>query len=263
MAYRGYVRVSTDEQRQGLRAQQDAIQATADHLAGHENAEVVWYLDKGVSGAKRWQDRPGLSALLMEMETDRDVLIVARRDRLARDAVQAMMIDRMVRNVGGRVESADGARWDDTPESRLVRGILDLFSEYERQLIVLRTRKALRAKQQRGEFTGGAVPPGMRRRMDDPRRLEVDPYSWHIIKLYVFDKREEGESFERIARRMRSRSFMRLLPPPNGGKRWHTSTVHRIYHYHKRRLEDEAKARLLGEEPKHVSSHEAYGVSPG
>ena len=147
--YLGYVRVSTDEQETGLRAQKDQIQATADQLRGKENTRVVWFIDKGVSGGKPWQDRKALSDAILGFK-EGDVLIVQRRDRLARDAVQAMMLDRMVKNMKGRIESADGARWDDTPESKLIRGILDLFSEYEREIIRMRTKRALQAKKKRG-----------------------------------------------------------------------------------------------------------------
>ena len=50
---------------------------------------------------------------------------------------------------------------DASPEGRLVRGVLDLFAEYERAMIKARTKAALAAKRRRGERTGG-IPLGFR-----------------------------------------------------------------------------------------------------
>ncbi|MFQ5503351.1 MAG: recombinase family protein [Planctomycetota bacterium] len=232
--YLGYIRVSTDEQKQGRRAQKDAIQATADQLRGLERTPIEWFKDIGVSGATPWQKRAGLADLLLGFKKG-DVLIVQRRDRLARDAVQAMMIDRMVQNGAGRIESADGARWDDSPESRLIRGILDLFSQYERDLISLRTRRALAAKRARGERLGGSVPYGMRVNAEDPSLLEVDTLAWLCIKDFIMDPHEAGVSFREIARRM-NRLLQKRKFPPKYGRKWSKTTVHRIHAYHRRRL---------------------------
>ena len=55
------------------------------------------------------------------------------------------------------VEGTDVAGGD--PTGILVRGMIDLLAQYERALIALRTRAALRAKRARGE-RAGEVPWG-------------------------------------------------------------------------------------------------------
>ena len=81
-------------------------------------------------------------------------LVVARRDRLARDVVTAGLVERLVERAGGRVCSTDGMSEAEGPEGVLLRGIADLFAVFERLLIASRTRAALQAKKAKGERTG-------------------------------------------------------------------------------------------------------------
>ena len=69
------------------------------------------------------------------------------------------MLDRLVEREGRRVLTADGAGNGEGPEAAMLRGILDVFAAYERQVIRARTRAALAAKRARGERTG-TVPFG-------------------------------------------------------------------------------------------------------
>src|SRR5262249_29181206 len=52
---------------------------------------------------------------------------------------------------GAKVITADGVAVEDTPEGQLLRGMLDLFAQYERALIRARTRAALAVKRSKGE----------------------------------------------------------------------------------------------------------------
>ena len=82
------------------------------------------------------------------------LLLVAKRDRLARDVLLASLIDREVARCGAKVEAADGAGNGDTPQDRFVRTLMDAFAELERALIRARTRSALAVKKARGERIG-------------------------------------------------------------------------------------------------------------
>ncbi len=74
------------------------------------------------------------------------MLLVAKRDRLARDVVVAAMVDRLAERHGARVLAADGTGNGDGPEAMLMRGIVDVFAQYERALIRARTKAALAVK---------------------------------------------------------------------------------------------------------------------
>jgi DNA invertase Pin-like site-specific DNA recombinase len=155
-----YLRVSTDDQRLGMAAQRDAIAAWA--VQGGVTV-AAWCPDQGVSGAAPLEARPGLLDALEALRSHRaGVLVVARRDRLARDVAVAAIVERVAAQAGARVVSAAGEGTDAAPQDPagiLVRGMMDLLAQYERALIALRIRAALRAKRARGE-RAGAVPWG-------------------------------------------------------------------------------------------------------
>jgi len=155
-----YLRVSTQEQvgsGLGLEAQRAAIESCAARMG---LAVAAWFADEGVSGAAPLDRRPGLVAAMDALRRG-GVLIVAKRDRLARDAFLSVWLDRRAADKGARIISAAGEGTEtDDPAAVLLRRLLDAVAEFERAQIRARTRAALDAKRARGERTGGGVPYG-------------------------------------------------------------------------------------------------------
>jgi DNA invertase Pin-like site-specific DNA recombinase len=213
------MRVSTDEQSLGPEAQRAAIEA----WAGHAGVEIgAWYLDRGVSGVDPPADRPGLIAALSALREMRaGVLVVARRDRLARDVVIARMIARLVERSGAVIRSADGVSDGAGPEGALMRGVVDLFAEYERELIRARTKAALARKRARGESLGGKPPYGWRVGPGG-RRLEADPYEQHVIRQAVL-LAKRGATTRSIAFALTHAGYVN-----RSGHPWHHESVVRI-----------------------------------
>ena len=152
-----YLRVSTDEQKLGPEAQRAQIDAWAQR----EGVSVVaWHVDSGVSGGSDLADRPGLVAALGELRAiGAGVLVIAKRDRLARDVAVAATVERAVKACGAKVLSADGTANGDTAADAFMRAMLDAAAEYERALIRARTKAALAAKRAKGQRTG-EIPYG-------------------------------------------------------------------------------------------------------
>jgi DNA invertase Pin-like site-specific DNA recombinase len=157
-----YLRVSTDEQAKsglGLEAQRAACEERARALKA---SSVSVFADEGVSGSTPIADRAALPAALEALGRG-DALIIAKRDRLARDYMMAGWVDLEVARKGARIVSAAGEGTDsDDPMSRVMRVIVDAFAQYERDMIRARTKAALGAKRARGEKCGGPVPFGFR-----------------------------------------------------------------------------------------------------
>lgn len=164
-----YLRVSTDEQRLGPEAQRAAIEA----WASREGIVIAkWFTDHGVSGAAAIDERPGLLAALDALaDVGGAVLVVAKRDRLARDVVVAATIERAAAQHLARVVSADGTANGDTPADAFMRTMLDGAAAYERALIRARTKAALAAKAARRERVG-TVPYGYRVDTDGAALIE-------------------------------------------------------------------------------------------
>lgn len=150
-----YLRVSTVDQHLGPEAQRASIEAWA-AKAGVE--VVAWQTDQGVSGGSDLEARPGLVAALAELRVlGAGVLVVAKRDRLARDVYVAVTIERAVDHGGARVVCADGVGNGETPADAFMRTILDAAAAYERALIRCRTVAALSVLRARGERVGAVL----------------------------------------------------------------------------------------------------------
>ncbi len=155
----GYLRVSTTEQVEsglGLSAQRDAIERYADGIGcGVDN----WFTDEGLSGGSL-DKRVGLLTAI-ESVGKGDLLIVAKRDRLARDVMLACWIEKEVGRRGGRIVSTSGEGTDGSdPTAVLMRRIVDAFAEYERLVIGARTKAAMTVKRANGQRVSRIVPFG-------------------------------------------------------------------------------------------------------
>ena len=115
MAILAYLRVSTTDQAEagnGLNAQRDACQAWA---ARQGDTVAAVFEDPGVSGSKSLEHRPALLELLSGLKRG-DVVLVAKRDRVARDVVISAMVEAAVERKGARLVSAAGeGSEDDSP----------------------------------------------------------------------------------------------------------------------------------------------------
>jgi len=149
------------------------------------------------------------------------VLLVAKRDRLARDSMTAAMVERLCERSGAIVRTADGAGDGDGPEGVLMRRIVDAFAEYERLLIKARTRAALAVKRSRGEGISRQAGYGYRLAADGVH-LEADPREQRVLEL-VASYRAEGLTLRAIGARLEGLGLV-----PRGRGKWNPTTVARI-----------------------------------
>jgi len=210
-----YIRVSTEDQALGPEAQREAITRWCE---GEGMDVVAVHEDCGVSGGAPLDKRPGLMAAIGALaEHGATALVVAKRDRLARDTLAAAMIERLTEKAGARVLCVGGVGNDDSPEGMLMRRMVDAFAEYERAMIRARTKAALAVKKARGERVG-KIPYGYRL-ADDGVQLEEDPREQRVIAR-VQEYRRQGLSLRRVGECMASQG----VAPRSGGK-WHPETV--------------------------------------
>lgn len=187
-----YLRVSTEEQTLGPEAQRAAIERWA---ASRGVTVLAWHEDR-ISGATAVEGRAALLAALASLrEHGAGLLVAAKRDRIARDVVVAATVERLTQDAGARVVTADGVSVEDTPEGSLMRGLLDLFAQYERSVIRARTTAALAAKRARGERVSRRAPIGFR---FDGTRLVADTAEGAILAR-VRELRSRGLSLARVA----------------------------------------------------------------
>lgn len=214
----GYIRVSTEDQRVGPEAQA----ADLERWCGAHNAKLVAvFSDLGVSGAAELDKREGLQEALSAVDAENcGTLLVAKRDRLARDTLSAAMLERLVQRSGATIKSANGVGNEDTAEALLMRRMIDAFAEYERALIRARTKAALATKKKNGERTGG-IPFGYSE--GEGGRLVKNQEEQATLRT-IRELRSRGNSIRKIARILNQ---LPDLEKPRG-KRWHPTTIARI-----------------------------------
>lgn len=142
----GYVRVSKADGSQVLDSQKDAL-----IKAGVAGDRIYEDLASG-----RFDDRPGLKACLKALQPG-NTLVVWKLDRLGRNLRHLVntVEDLKQRNIGFKVLTGQGAQIDTTtPQGKLVFGMFAALAEFERELIVERTKAGLEAARARGRLGG-------------------------------------------------------------------------------------------------------------
>ncbi|MDQ3790544.1 MAG: recombinase family protein [Actinomycetota bacterium] len=118
-----------------------------------------YFEEEGVSGAK--EERPDLARLLADVQAGRvQVVVVYKVDRYARDTLTFLQSIKQIEASGAMLVSASEA-WDaSTPSGRLHRTMLAVFAGFEREQIIERTSRGLRAVAKMGYWPGGPPPYG-------------------------------------------------------------------------------------------------------
>lgn len=138
-----YLRVSTDRQGKsglGLEAQRTSV---TDFLNGGQWKLIKEFVE--VESGKR-ADRPQLEAALAACRLHGAKLVIAKLDRLSRDAHFLLGLDKA---------GVDFVAADMPNANRLTVGIMAMVAEEERRMISKRTKDALAAAKARGKQLGG------------------------------------------------------------------------------------------------------------
>jgi DNA invertase Pin-like site-specific DNA recombinase len=222
----GYTRVSTDRQADdglGLEIQSQAIQAWVE-TNGHELVSMA--SDRGISGAKELDDRPGLADAIGALkDKNADGVVVYRLDRLARDLVLQEQLLAEVRRQGGDIFSTSSAEAGyladdpDDPSRKLIRQILGAVSEYERGMITLRLKAGRRQKSERGGFAYGSPSFGYR---SEGKTLVTDTAEAET-RQRILALRAGGATLRTIAGVLEGEGRM-----PKRSNRWHPESIRRV-----------------------------------
>ena len=143
----GYMRVSKADGSQVLDLQKDALLAADIH-------EDRLYSD--TQSGSRYDNRPGLTNCLKALQPS-NTLVVWKLDRLGRSLKDLINIveELNARNIGLKVLTGQGAQIDTTTShGRLVFGMFAALAEFERELIIERTKAGLAAARARGRMGG-------------------------------------------------------------------------------------------------------------
>lgn len=164
----GYLRVSTLDQ--------DTEKNEADILkfANAQDFGKVEFVSEKVSGTKSWKNRK-LKVVVDSMSSG-DVLIVPELSRLGRSLVEVLEVLSILKDKEVAVHSVkENFKLNgDDMQSKVMRTMLGLFAEIERDLISARTKEGLASAKEKGRILGRPKGSG---------KSKLDQFKPEIIAL--------------------------------------------------------------------------------
>lgn len=141
----GYARVSTNKQAK------DGNSLEAQEKALRDAGATIIYSDAYTGTVK---DRPELDKLLQELESG-DTLIVTKLDRIARSVQQGIELIEELCNRGISVQVLNLGILDSSPTGKLIRNVMLSFAEFERDMILQRTREGKEVAKEKPGYKEG------------------------------------------------------------------------------------------------------------
>src|SRR5665213_2012767 len=223
-----YARVSTEEQREGQTINSQVAELERFARSKGWAIEAI-YKDEGWSGSI--MGRPALDRLRDDARSHRfQAVLINDVDRLARDVAHLGVIKRDLEKhnlkvIFRKLPAETG------PISNLLVNILGSFAEFERELIIDRTRRGRRHKVE-GEkrYLGSLTAYGYRYHNMDrvtgrDGRLEVEPYEAGVVRLMFGWVDREGLYANKVVQRLNERSLL-----PRKAALWGKSSVLKVLH---------------------------------
>ncbi len=116
-------------------------------------------IEESISGSVAASERPGFQKLLDRME-ESDVLVVTKLDRLGRNAMDVRATVEGLADTGVRVHCLALGGVDLTsPAGKMVMGVISAMAEFERDLIIERTKAGIDRARSAGKTFGR--PPAL------------------------------------------------------------------------------------------------------
>ena len=226
-----YARVSTERQAVQQTSAQQVLRLRAYASGqGWPLDEQRIYCDDGYSGAQL--NRPALDRLRDAVARGEvDTLLVTSPDRLARRYAYQVWLLEAFERAGCQVVFLDRPLRGD-PQDALLLQIRGAVAEYERTLIVDRTRRGRLAKLHSGQLLPWTrAPYGYRldpARPRDPAGVRVEETEAAVVRRLFAWYVEDGATLRAIARRLMAAG----ISSPSGRAWWNTSSVRKLLTNH-------------------------------
>lgn len=223
VAYIAYYRVSTERQGRsglGLEAQREAVARQVVSTGGQVVAEFT-----EIESGKR-NDRPELAKALAAARSRGAVLIIAKLDRLARNARFLLSVVEGVGDAG--LMFCDLPQLPAGPVGKFMVTMLAAVAELEAGMISQRTKAALEAVKARGVKLGNPnLKPGTpqtARRAAKVRTAQAKAKAADVLPYVKAARKAGASSLSQIATALEARG----IRTPRGGTSWAPSQVARI-----------------------------------
>jgi len=213
MSNYAYLRLSTSEE-----TQQNSFEVQQKHITDKYKIDV--FFKETTSGSTPFDKRPAWLELMQIVKPD-DNIIIHRLDRLSRDTLHYLVVERHLAKMGVNLIFVEGVQGD-SPMDKMVRTILSAVSEMERSMIQQRVKQTMRHMRSQGLKTGGKPPYGYY--VKERRLLPHEEEQAVISKMRQL--RADGLSYNKIARALNDASI-----PTRSGSPWVAMQISRALKY--------------------------------
>jgi site-specific DNA recombinase len=217
-----YLRVSTEDQaNEGYGLDVQRARGTAQIIAkGWQLARE--YVDAGISGTVDASERPGLAALLADIEAGQtDAVVVLALDRLGRKTMLVLSLVETFNAAGITLVSCKESLDTSTPTGQFVLTMFAGLAQLERDTIVERTKAGRDARGMIDGEKGGSVPYGYVRSAEG--EISIDQHAMKTVR-FIFSLRSAGNAMGKIADVLN----LHEVPTTRGGAKWYASSVREI-----------------------------------
>lgn len=221
-----YARVSSQKQKEGetIASQVSSLKALAEKK-GYRIPDTLVFLDDGVSGSIL--QRPALDELRDIIRTEPlDFLFIYSPDRLSRNYTYQLMLLEEFRRRGLQICFLNAPQEANSSEARMLAHMQGIFAEYERSLILDRSRRGRMHKAKNNDPSIlPCVPYGYERRKSGSQTIvivneEQSKIVKEIFRLYT----QESFTLNKLVS-----AISKIAPKsPKGNSKWHPSTIRGI-----------------------------------
>jgi DNA invertase Pin-like site-specific DNA recombinase len=211
----GYLRVSSLGQIEGdgFPRQRETILK----FAAANGYEIVrWFEEEGVSGTIA--DRPALGDLMVALDGGEvHTVMIEKLDRIARDIlIQESIVQSLQHQGFDLVSVMEPDLCVADPSRKLMRQIMGAFAEYDREMIVLKTRAARERIRKSGRRCEG------RKAFGSAKNPEVRAEEQTVLAR-ITQLRAEGMGFDKLAQTLNAEGCKTRT-----GARWYPASVRKI-----------------------------------
>lgn len=217
-----YIRVSTEEQALDGTSLDDQQEQVHEYCKRCDYEIVREYRDAGFSGKNG--DRPKLRELLWAAENGMfEGLVITKLDRLARNLRLLLELEEKLKSFGVALYSVKDNIDTSTAIGRTVFQVLGLVAEWEREVIIERTRGGRLRRYREGRWGPGRVIHGYRYD-EKTKKLVVAKEQARVVKR-IFDLYISGKGMMTICDVLSKEG---VPPRTDKAKGWHSGAIRDI-----------------------------------
>lgn len=204
-----YARFSSNNQRdESIDAQERAIRKYAEE----NDIEIVEeYIDRSKTGTNT--DREAFQRMLNDSRYGLfDMVIVHKLDRFARNRYDSAVSRNILKTNGVELYSVI-EKFDDSPESIILEGLMEALNEYYSANLSREVMKGMKENALQCKYTGGYVPLGYR--VDDNGHFRINEEEAQVVRR-IFSGTIQGMSYRELQQEFNEKGIRTRTGQPFG-----------------------------------------------